>query len=238
MCTVTFVPTGPGSYILTSNRDENPQRATEEPGYEVMINEAHAVVFPRDSKAGGSWIAMSRQNRTVCLLNGAFIKHHHQPPYRKSRGLILLEYFDYAGARDFADRIDLDQVEPFTLVIVEDGLYELRWDGQQKHFRPLPAHEAHIWSSCTLYTAEVAEAKEKKFREWHASRKDFRPEEIMHFQGLHNPQGYLLDLEKVKTVSITSIHNTGHSSEMIYHDLLTDKESRKLIEFVGEGQSI
>lgn len=233
MCTVTYVPTGPGSYILTSNRDENPQRITEEPGNEVFINEQESIIFPRDTKAGGTWIAISKHGRTVCLLNGAFIKHHHNPPYRKSRGLILLEYFNYPDAPEFAKNIFLENIEPFTLVLSEDRLYEFRWDGEERYFKELPTGEPHIWSSATLYSKEVAEAKKERFLRWHAAQKDFNARDIMYFHGVENPSGYLLDLEKVKTVSITSITHTGSSSEMVYHDLLTGKESSKHISFIG-----
>jgi hypothetical protein len=233
MCTVTFVPTGPGSYILTSNRDESPQRITEEPGSEVFINEHQSIVFPKDMKAGGTWIAESKAGRTVCLLNGAFIKHHHNPPYRKSRGLILLDYFNYTDAPEFAKSVDLDRIEPFTMILVEDRLYEFRWDGENRYFKELSAGEPHIWSSATLYSKEVAEAKKEKFLDWFQRQDSFSAEAIMRFHGVNNPDGFLLDLEKVKTVSITSVTHTDASIRMIYHDLLTGKESSKLIPFIG-----
>jgi len=233
MCTVTFVPTGPGSYILTSNRDENPLRITEEPGNEVYINEQHSIVFPRDAKAGGTWIAVSRHDRTVCLLNGAFIKHRHEPPYRKSRGLILLDYFSFPSATDFARNVDLENIEPFTMVMVEDRLYELRWDGTDRHFRELSMEDPHIWSSATLYPKEVADAKQEKFLNWYRTDKPREAKDIMHFHGVNNPDGFLLDLEIVKTVSITSVTYGSNAVEMIYHDLLTGKESIKKVSSVG-----
>ncbi|MBK9018424.1 MAG: NRDE family protein [Saprospiraceae bacterium] len=41
---------------------------------------AASLIFPRDTAAGGTWIAASDTNRVACLLNGAFVKHKHQPP--------------------------------------------------------------------------------------------------------------------------------------------------------------
>lgn len=233
MCTVTFVPLGPGSYILTSNRDESPKRITEEPGNEVAINEHESVIFPRDGKAGGTWIAMSKSGRVVCLLNGAFIKHHHQPPYRKSRGLILLECFNYPDITSFADAADLHEIEPFTMVMTEkDTLYELRWDGTQKYFRQLDASAPHIWSSATLYDEATALQKQQKFSDWLKDGQDVNPDKLAWFHGYENKEGFLLDREFVKTVSITTIVHDAAHSEMVYRDLLTNKNSQKLVTII------
>lgn len=235
MCTVTYIPTGPQSFILTSNRDENPQRATGSPDANCTISQEEYVVFPKDQRAGGTWIAISSLNRMACLLNGAFVKHQHRPPYRKSRGLIVLDFFSAAGIRSFVENIDLDGVEPFTLVMIDRGeLGELRWDGSQKYFRALDSSEAWIWSSATLYDEQTAAAKEIRFRQWLAVHDTPLPEEVSHFHGVNNPEGYLLDLPVVKTVSITSVENTGDTLCMVYHDLLTGAHSARTVEILNQ----
>lgn len=233
MCTVTFVPREKGSYILTSNRDENPKRVTEVPGSEVSINEFHSIVFPKDSKAGGTWIAMSKNNRVVCLLNGAFQKHHHSPPYRKSRGLILLETFDYNNIEDFISHVYLDQIEPFTMILIDNNLHELRWDGTKKYINQLDFNKPHIWSSATLYDDQISSSKRSKFENWISQNHEISPEMVTWFHGWNNPEGFLLDRENVKTVSITSIYHNGFFSEMKYHDLLTGKKFFKKIDLIG-----
>src|SRR5579871_6575106 len=128
MCTVTYLPT-PTGYILTSNRDEALVRKPAEIPDSVAIGNCQ-VLFPRDGEAGGTWIATADNGRTVCLLNGAFTRHKHNPPYRKSRGLVVLDFFTLPNAKAFADSYDLTGIEPFTILVIEKSmLYELRWDG-------------------------------------------------------------------------------------------------------------
>ena len=91
MCTVTFIPLKNNRFVLTSNRDESPQRSPET--ISSLRKEGQEIIFPKDKGAGGSWIAASSQDRLVCLLNGAFDCHQRTPPYRKSRGQMVLDFF-------------------------------------------------------------------------------------------------------------------------------------------------
>lgn len=225
MCTVSYVPTGDHNFILTSNRDENPERITHFPGEKSTIVVSNTIVCPKDSKAGGTWIAMSENGRVACLLNGAFVKHKHEPPYRLSRGLILLDYFSYGSAGEFANMVALNEIENFTLVMVENSrLFELRWDGSQKYFVELDATKPYLWSSCTLYDDSTAEAKYVKFINWISLNPQLHPQAMAHFHGFNNPEGFILDRPLVKTVSITTISKSSSSFEMCYHDLLTNQD--------------
>jgi hypothetical protein len=230
MCTVSYVPLGAGNFILTSNRDENPDRVTLEPGNATTLVESSAIICPKDSKAGGSWIAMSASGKVACLLNGAFIKHKHEPPYAKSRGLVLLDYFHYTDATSFSTQVDLTGVENFTLLLVEQqGVYELRWDGKQKFFTFLGNAQPRIWSSCTLYNEQEAEKKANKFNQWIQQPHQPTVDEIAFFHGYKNADGFLLELPMVKTVSITSVQKTNEQVRMVYRDLLTNHLVEKLI---------
>jgi hypothetical protein len=230
MCTVSYVPLGSGNFILTSNRDENPERITLEPGQQITISQTNTIICPKDSKAGGSWIAMSNNGKVACLLNGAFKKHHHKPPYSRSRGLVLMEYFQHPGAIPFHNKVDLQGVENFTLLMFENGMvYELRWDGEEKFFQLKDENEPTLWSSCTLYDDETAAYKDLKFQNWIEEKEKPTPAELIHFHGYNNPDGYLLDLPIVKTVSITSIQKTGDQLQMKYCDLLTGHDVDKSI---------
>jgi hypothetical protein len=230
MCTVSYVPLGAGNFILTSNRDENPARATLEPGNVTTLVQSAAIICPKDSKAGGTWIAMSTSGKVACLLNGAFIKHQHNPPYSKSRGLVLLDYFNYADAGDFNAQVDLNGIENFTLLLVEkQGVFELRWDGKQKYFSLLGDVQPRIWSSCTLYNQEEVEKKEDKFNNWMNRQDGTTVDELAFFHGYKNPEGFLLELPMVKTVSITSVQKTDQEIRMVYRDLLTNQQVEKII---------
>lgn len=168
MCTVTYIPTEDDGFVLTSNRDEH---FTRLPSSKITRFEHKGVnlIAPRDGQAGGTWISTSNRGRLICLLNGAFEKHKHTPPYRKSRGIVVLDSFTYDNFEQFAKEYNFADIEPFTIVAVEfiaqPLLYEFRWDGAQGHLKPLK-REKHIWSSSTLYSEEVKKKREKWFQEW------------------------------------------------------------------------
>ena len=224
MCTVTYIPQGPESFVLSSNRDENPARSPQQLSREERQH--HTLIFPRDTSAGGTWIAAETDNRVVCLLNGAFEKHHHRPPYKQSRGIMVLDFFNYPSATDFSEKYDFDGIEPFTLVLPEKGrLFELRWDEKQVHFRELDARDFHIWSSATLYPEPVQKKRVNWFENWLLKRSDFSLEAI-HNLHLHGGDGdswndYVMNRNGlVQTVSISHIVKTPRALDFIYYDLL------------------
>jgi transport and Golgi organization protein 2 len=230
MCTVTYIAQPGGNFILTSNRDENAARSPQH----LTLTEHGDVplIFPRDTTAGGSWIAASGNNRVVCLLNGAFVKHKHTPPYKKSRGLMVMEFFTHPSAPGFFEKYDFAGMEPFTLVVVDDGhLYELRWDGQQAHVKPLNASGKYIWSSATLYPPEIKALRNGWFSNWLEGRQDFGLGAIQQFHRTGGAgdtwNGFVMNRHgKVQTVSITNVVKNDAGIEMIYDDLLRQTVKR------------
>src|SRR4051812_35703302 len=118
MCTVTYLPTHQNGFILTHSRDEKAIRKPALSPQAVIIG-GQEVYFPQDPQGKGTWIATSAYT-TLCLLNGAYIAHEPQPPYKHSRGLVLLHFFDYASIDNFIALYDFDGIEPFTLIMVEE----------------------------------------------------------------------------------------------------------------------
>lgn len=165
MCAVTYIPAGE-DFFITSNRDENPCRAgARAPG--IVEGPSGRLLFPRDGQAGGTWFVLHEKGHVLVLLNGAWKKHVPQPPYRKSRGLILLEWAQNDHPLSYFQMMDLKGIEPFTVILVEEGsLYECRWDGSVKYDRQLDRDIPHIWSSAPLYDEDVARLREKRFEEW------------------------------------------------------------------------
>ena len=158
MCTVTFLPTATG-FLLTSNRDETPERS-ETPVVAKQVGDV-TVSFPKDPKAGGSWYASDQEAFSLVLLNGGFEKHKHRPPYRLSRGLVLLDFFKYRNVSLYANDYNFNDIEPFTLLIVNHQdhvtLDELIWDGHQLHHQHFEHPKAMIWSSSTLRPSDRRE---------------------------------------------------------------------------------
>jgi uncharacterized protein with NRDE domain len=224
MCTVTYIPQPGGHFVLTSNRDENAARSPQSLDYETI--EGARLVFPRDTGAGGTWIAASDTNRVVCLLNGAFEKHHHRPPYRRSRGLMVLDFFRFATSVEFFEKYNFKGMEPFTFIIVDDGQpYELRWDEKQQHVRPLDPLGSYLWSSATLYPSEVGKMRQQWFHDWRHGRQDFSPAAILDFHQTGGQgdtwNGFIMNREgRVQTVSITQVVKTDAGISLVYNDLL------------------
>ena len=111
MCTVSFVRSGDKT-IITSNRDEEVLRPAIAPKNYLINNKK--IIFPKDPRAGGTWYAVDAQANVLVLLNGAAEKHLWNPPYRKSRGLIVLDLMGSDSPLQTWQTIDLDNIEPFT----------------------------------------------------------------------------------------------------------------------------
>lgn len=235
MCTVTYIPYGDAIYI-TSNRDEKNIRAAALPPA-VYPYSSGRILFPKDGNAGGTWIACHENGNAVVFLNGAYRSHEPQPPYRKSRGLILLDLIDHSTPFNCFLAVKLNNIEPFTTVIRDNRyLFECRWDGSQKHYTELDPNEACLWSSATLYD-ELAAAKRKSwFKEWICRNPDPGREDIFHFHQFGGEGDSYNDLlmnreGKVCTVSITGLFVSAKTIRMDYHDLLANSCATEQIEF-------
>lgn len=236
MCTVTYLPAR-GGFTLTHNRDEAPARSlfAIEQQQTVLGN---TLLLPRDAKVGGTWIATARDGKTACLLNGAFVKHQHQPPYRRSRGLMLLDFFDTPKPADFFEGYELDGMEPFTFLFFHQGnVVEFRWDGAQRYHKLLPGNEAHFWCSATLYPPEMQALREQVFRDWLSAQPagrtpDPRAAIRLHLTGSVGDPAYDYVMQRegrVQTVSITQVLARKNSARMRYLDLLEGKRDQRLL---------
>ena len=223
MCTVTFVPAG-GRLFITHNRDERSLRSRAIAPGEYRVGR-HTLLFPRDTQAGGTWIAVNANGAAAVLLNGAFAKHSSQPPYRKSRGLVLLDIIASGDAVDSWQCIDLRGIEPFTVLLWSNGrLYEGRWDGERKDSRLPDATRAHSWSSVTLYDEAVRARREQWFARWRQQYPQPLQEDIWqyHLQGGEGDAHNDLCMDRgngMLTVSVTSLELLPDHCRMKYLDL-------------------
>jgi hypothetical protein len=230
MCTVSFLPLGESRFMLTSNRDEAPNRSP------AHLTRQDNLLYPKDTLAGGTWLCAKNNSSLVCLLNGAFVKHSHQPPYRRSRGLMVLDFFDYTDANTFATTYDFEGIEPFTMVIWQKGqLWELRWDEKQVHFTSLPPDEPHFWSSSTLYPPPVQARRLGWFNNWLSSKPYFTRENVVKFHATGGDGDIENDLMMnrqniVRTVSISNVIYTPEQGfNMNYNDLLRQQVTEEVL---------
>ncbi len=231
MCTVTYLPFQTG-YILTHNRDEAPTRSPNRISQGNYGN--NKMLYPRDTKAGGAWVVAAQNGHTACLLNGAFLKHKHQPPYRRSRGLVLLDFFEWKQPDDFFANYALENIEPFTFLLFDGSrVIEFRWDGNQRHQKILPPDQAHFWCSATLYPPDMQLQREQVFHNWlhnaPASKPDKLPASVLklHLQGsVGDPENdFVMNRNnRVCTVSVTQIVCKTKSIRMRYADLLDGQQ--------------
>jgi uncharacterized protein with NRDE domain len=226
MCTVSFVRVN-DAVIITSNRDEHVQRENAAaPAFHQLQNKK--IIFPKDARAGGTWFAAGDNGIVAVLLNGAFQKHIARPPYRKSRGLILLEIIEADEPLSFFKTLDLDNIEPFTVVLYQPGLlHELRWDGNDKHEKALDITGNYIWSSATLYSDEVIEHRKNLFEKFIHSSAGITAATVHDFHASNHgdaENGFVISRQTgMKTFSITQAVVQNDALNFTHADLLQEK---------------
>lgn len=234
MCTVSFVPTGNG-FALSSNRDEKKFRKTHEPNWH--IENGLKLFYPKDDVSGGTWIATNGKNKVVCLLNGAYDNHLKQDNYRKSRGVVLIDSFSYHNSNDFVNKVDLSNVEPFTLLLINKEerieFIELVWDGNDKQISNIDVLKPHIWSSATLYSKEYIKIRKELFNQ----KIDFINSSSIEIKNFH--LGNSIESEEhnfvmkrsggMQKVSFTQIEFIDQRLEFSYTDLLQNSESKCIL---------
>jgi hypothetical protein len=229
MCTITYLPVG-DKLFLTSNRDEQTLRQPAAQPTAQQFDHGR-ILFPRDGKAGGTWIGLHNNGNAMVLMNGGFERHIPAPPYRKSRGLVFLEIFDAANPVTQFDSSDLEGIEPFSLVLHMPGsLWEMRWNGKEKYISPKPVDRPQIWSSATLYDKEVIEKREHWFNDWLQQTDSFTAETITQFHRLGGEGNERIDLMMnrdglLRTVSITCMELCTEKSVMYYNDMVNGQRS-------------
>ena len=209
MCTVTFIP-GNDVVYLSSNRDEKLWRSLAVPP-KIYTSPTGNFLFPKDADAGGTWIAARDNGNAIVFLNGGFTAHTPLPPYRRSRGLILLDLLNEPEPASSFPSFDLTSIEPFTAIIWSNRrLYECRWDGTRKHGQQLDNHQPHIWSSVTLYNPQTIDKRQAWFENWLKTTTQPSQNDILHFHEFTGDGDAGNDLKmqregKVCTVSISSL---------------------------------
>ena len=228
MCTVSFVNAN-GKIIITSNRDEKTLRPNAIEPKNYLINNKK-IIFPKDKKAGGTWFAIDEHSTILVLLNGADEKHILKESYRKSRGLIVLELISSESALAAWKNIDLENIEPFTLVLFENQkLYQLRWNELQKSIIALDTNWSHIWSSSTLYSEEIREKRANWFYNFLDTKPEVNADELFNFhrytEEANTEHGLVINRNNtLKTLSITQTVIEKNKIEIHYNDLIAERD--------------
>jgi Transport and Golgi organisation 2 len=230
MCVLTYLPLAEDGFVITNNRDEHIKRAPSILPQKYIVGHATAY-FPKDPVAGGTWLATNGRY-TLCLLNGAFEKHVSKPPYTKSRGQIILDFFKNTKSVDSIDINYLKDFENFTLIIIDSkqkSIEKLVWDGSQKYIDQLDWNMPYMWSSCTLYSKEIVQRREVLFKKFIDKTINPKPQELFNFHkfgdiGDTNNNLFMKRDDGLCTQSISQIENIQKVVRFRYLDTLTAKE--------------
>ena len=228
MCTVSFVNDN-GKIIITSNRDEKVIRPSAIPPKNYMLNGKN-IIFPKDPKAGGTWFVIDADGTILVLLNGAEEKHKVQLPYRKSRGLIVLDIISSVSPKDFWQEINLDTIEPFTLILFQNNeLFQLRWNGDKKETKSLDIDKNYVWSSSTLYSKEIRAKRSDWFFTFLETNPRISETEMLRFhrhtEEENQENGLVINRnEETKTLSISQSVIEKNKVAILHYDLIDQKE--------------
>ncbi len=230
MCVLTYLPIQNSGFIFTSNRDESVLRESAIPPRKYEI-EGHYVFFPKDPLGGGTWIG-GCDTFTLCLLNGGFEKHTSTPPYRHSRGKVILDFYKYYDVEKFLQNYNFDNIEPFSLIIINRAntlsISEIRWTGKEVSFKNLPTNQSHIWSSATLYTPEIIQERKLWFDNFLQENPNCSADDMLQFHHLGGNGDIENNIKmnrenKLKTLSVTQFSVDIENFVVRYEDLQKDK---------------
>jgi hypothetical protein len=238
MCTVSFIPSG-NSYFFTSSRDEQAERPLADLP-ELYEMDGHTLLFPKDPRAGGSWIAVNELGHLGVLLNGAVKAHRPEPPYRKSRGLVLPDLIARSSSIDAFEDADFSGIEPFTVILFEDRqLWSGKWDGRMKWTESLDSHKPQIWSSVTLYDPAAVMDRENWFNSWMAAHAYPGTLDIIRFhqrggEGDASNSILMKRSDQLFTNSISTIRLSPENASFRYLDLRSGKTAERVLTFQKE----
>jgi hypothetical protein len=188
------------------------------------------VIYPKDPQAGGTWYAVGDNGTILVLLNGANEKHIVKGPYRLSRGLIVLDIISQSSPKDFWSEIDLDNIEPFTIVLFQnEALYQLRWNGLAKEKIVLDTAKKHIWSSSPLYSAAIRKEREVLFYAALQNKAVIDEQAMYQFHRYTDIEdvenGLVINRDNnLKTLSITQAVIKDNKISMLYYDLISQRD--------------
>jgi hypothetical protein len=140
-----------------------------------------------------------------------------------SRGLMLLKYFDFQTAEEFKLEFDFENIAPFTMVLYNQKiLYELVWDGVDSHFSEVD-EAFSIWSSVQLYKPSTRIEKKDRFTKWASEYSEFKADTLIDFH-LEGHPDFLIENDRVKTVSVTNLAFSEEASSIKHKDLVENRE--------------
>ncbi len=231
MCTCTYIPTK-GGFLFAANRDEDPSRA----GKEVVEKKADGTRwYVREPRLGGTNLCLNDKGRLVCLLNGSQNRAHPKGPFRKSRGWVVLDSFEYHTMEAFFKDYSFERINAFMLVALEkDKIFLLDWDGEKENSATVNPQNPYIWASPWLYTDYWYERRKAWLADFLIKKPGPTLDELFRFQSQGGDGNRENDMvmnreNKVCTVSISGMEYRNGICKILHKDLIQNTVTERII---------
>jgi hypothetical protein len=234
MCTATWLALdGPSSYALYFNRDESRLRGRAQPPAilpqtpEEIATAGPPILAPRDTDAGGTWMAVNGSGITICVLNRYQDAERVPVPAdrSRSRGLLVRDLAACTGLDQVASKLrnphqELDRYSAFTILAAAPNEVPavFQWTG-----RALLGPATPSWPVSSSGHDDAAAARERGalWREISAGRGG-TPDEALAFHRSHRPERGALSpcmhRPVASTVSLTVVRVEADRVGMQYAD--------------------
>ena len=218
MCILSIVRSEPG-IVITSNRDEQRTRKNSLAPEIIDLGERKAILA-RDAQAQGTWLLSDNLGRTAIMLNGAFESHIPAPPYKESRGIILMNLFQEENFKSAFLFYNLENIEPFQVIYLDTNqAFQCVWDGNQKHLFAIDLSAPQVFFSPTLYTKEQQEEKRNHFFKTFTDISLFKAPRLFEFHSEQNENSnldFFMNREQQTTKSISQVELHSKQSRYVH----------------------
>jgi uncharacterized protein with NRDE domain len=237
MCILSIVRSAE-TIIITSNRDEQRSRKNSQ-APEIIDLGKRQTILARDAQAHGTWLLTDNSGRTAILLNGAFESHIPSPPYRESRGIILMNLFQEDNFRSAFLFYNFENIEPFQIIYVEKNkALQCLWDGSEKHLFEIDLSTPQVFFSPTLYSKELQSEKKKHFFETFADYNLFSAPRLFKFHSEQNENSnlnFFMNREQQTTKSISQIELNSTFSKYVHWQAWDNQKHELTLEHVANA---
>ena len=235
MCILSIAKSEQG-IVITSNRDEQRTRKHSLTP-EFIQHGTRKTILARDAQAHGTWFLTDNKGRIAVLLNGAFECHVPTPPYRESRGIILLNLFQEEDFKSTFLSYNLNKVEPFQLIYLDKNQsFQCVWDGNQKHLFEIDLTTPQVFFSPTLYTKEQQEVKREHFYTEISAFERLNAEWLLDYhsnhQNLTSDSNFFMSREYHTTKSISQVEIGASQSRYVHWQAWDNQRHEHLLEHV------
>jgi hypothetical protein len=238
MCILSIVKSEQG-IVITSNRDEQRSRKNSLAPEIIDLGKRKAIIA-RDAHALGTWMLTDNLGRTAILLNGAFENHITSPPYRESRGIILMNLFQEENFKSAFLFYNLENIEPFQVIYLDTELaFQCVWDGNQKHLFEIDLSIPQVFFSPTLYTKEQQAEKRNHFFKTLAEIGSINAAQLIEIHSNQKTESldlnFFMSREHQTTKSISQVELNSTQSKYVHWQSWDDQRHQHILEHVAHA---